>query len=390
MVKSRPSEPKQIKLLLNDDLLDYLSYGIRTPVNSIFGLIKMLENEDQNDGKLKSIISKLKSNSHSLLNLTNDIVFFSKIEQKQLLSKKKIFNVNELITEISEQLSELKAELNKENIEIRNNFTNDNNFSIKADADNIKEILEKITDNALQHTKVGYIEIGYSIIKKQDQSRSHNLIEFYVKDTGVGISDTRKEFIFNREELIKNPQLQNYGGTGLGLAISKGLVDMLDGNIHVESVHGSGSTFFFSIPFELAEANEKTTKIKFTQEKTNYDWKGKTILIAEDIENNYKILEAGLRYTNSKIIWAKDGNEAIAECKLQDVDLILMDIRMPNKNGFEASIEIKQFNPDLPIIVLTACLYSDEVKRSFETGCNDYLVKPVQGNLLKQTIDKYI
>ena len=277
--------------------------------------------------------------------------------------------------------------MDKENIQIRTNVKG--NFIVKADEKNIKEVLEKIVDNAIQHTKVGYIEIGYEIIDSQDDS-SKAKVEFYVKDTGSGISDTRKEIIFDRNKLINSTELKNYGGTGLGLAISKGLVEMMDGNIHVDSAHESGSTFYFTIPIIPIKTSKDIRKNPLHLTHKNYDWDNKTILIAEDIDSNYKVIEVALRNTNSKLIWAKDGLEVIDKCKSNKVDFIIMDIRLPKLNGFEATTKIKEIFPEMPIIVLTACLYTDELKKSFEAGCNDYLVKPVEHSLLRKTIDKYI
>ncbi|MCF8268050.1 MAG: response regulator, partial [Ignavibacteriales bacterium] len=179
------------------------------------------------------------------------------------------------------------------------------------------------------------------------------------------------------------------GGTGLGLTISRRLVELLGGSIWVESVVDEGSTFYFSLPFKLA-------KPRYIKEQADIiasgnDWSGKTILIAEDEKSNFQLIEATLLKTCSKLIWAKNGKEAVEICKSgQKLDLILMDMRMPEMNGYEATKIIKSLNNDIPVISLTAYAMTEDREKSFQSGCDDYISKPFNPSELISKLKKFI
>ena len=377
---------------LKTAFLSNMSHEIRTPMNAIIGFAGLLTDHEITAEEKESYIFQINQNSNALLNLIEDIVDISKIESGQLKINIDECLINKIILGIYSTFSENQQLFSEKNVELKWSMANSNpDFSIRTDTFRLHQILNNLVGNAIKFTEKGSIEFGY-ILKDSDT------ILFYVKDTGIGIADDKISYIFDRFGKVESDKSRLYRGAGLGLTISKSLIELLDGEIWVESSLGKGSTFHFTIPINKIVIVEGKAKIldfktKFVENTDSVVniWNEKRILIAEDVASNFQYAKAVLSPTGANIVWAKNGFEAVEICKADDsIDLILMDIQMPEINGYEATHRIKSFRKQLPIIALTAFALSSERDDCFAEGCDDYMAKPIKANKLISIIKKYI
>jgi CheY-like chemotaxis protein len=259
---------------------------------------------------------------------------------------------------------------------------------VSTDGTKITQILTNLITNALKFTHQGSVEFGYHIVMDAPQKASQPseaYLQFYVKDTGIGIEPDQQEKIFERFRQADTSISKQYGGTGLGLSISKGFAELLDGKIWVVSERDKGSTFYFTIPYKPVVEFDKYDLISAkSTDKTN-------ILVVEDEEYNYLLVEELINDGSIRLIHAKDGREAVEMCQLnKDIDLVLMDIKMPIMDGHTAAKLIKEFRPALPIIAQTAYALDYEIKQYSGGGFDDYITKPINEKELKQKVMKYI
>jgi CheY-like chemotaxis protein len=238
--------------------------------------------------------------------------------------------------------------------------------------------------NALKFTIEGSIEFGYSL-------EADDYLQFYVKDTGIGIPKDKQEIIFERfGQVLDSNFYINQKGTGLGLAISSNLVKLLGGKMWVQSEPGKGSTFYFTVPYNFIE-------IPIPEDKKNGEstetvlYTGKTILITEDEEINYLYFKQIFKHTHASIIWVKNGIEAIDAVKNNpDIAIVLMDCKMPHMDGYTATVEIKKLNPNLPVIAQTAFAMAEEQEKAIQSGCDEYISKPIRVKELFLLLNKYL
>ncbi len=254
-------------------------------------------------------------------------------------------------------------------------------LAIYTDPFRLKQILVNLLGNAVKFTESGEIVLGI-----EDHPEG---IKFYVKDSGIGIREEKQKVIFDRFMQGHETKTKLYGGTGLGLAISKNLTEILGGEIGLESVSGEGATFWFILPRnEVPLKYEAALRAPVSDIKS---WVGKKLLIAEDDHSNYYFLFEALKDTGVEIHWARDGEETLTLFKeIPDLDLVLMDINMPQINGYECARRIKAEKPDLPIVAQTAYAMSGEREISKEAGCDDYLSKPIKVKELLEVIGRLI
>ncbi|MBN1252212.1 MAG: PAS domain S-box protein [Bacteroidales bacterium] len=371
---------------LKSAFLANMSHEIRTPMNAIMGFANLLKMFDLNENTKREYIDHIVSSGDSLLNLIDDIIDISKMESNQITMDITNVNLNKLLNQIYSRYEELI--LLKHNSEINlvlEKAIENENFIIKTDSHRLQQIISNLINNALKFTKNGEIKFGYLI-------NGENLL-FFVKDTGIGIDKKSQAIIFKRFGKLEDPERLNKSGTGLGLSISKHLVEILNGKIWVESEQGKGAKFYFSIPLKKVNSDleiviDETTSV-YQNKKPNL--KGKIILIAEDEILNFKLLENLVSKTGAKVLWAKNGLQAIEIfSNRNDIDLIFMDIKMPKVDGYQATREIKKINPEIPIIAQTAFAFANEKQAILDSGCNRYIKKPIKHEEIYQVLEKYL
>jgi CheY-like chemotaxis protein/anti-sigma regulatory factor (Ser/Thr protein kinase) len=253
---------------------------------------------------------------------------------------------------------------------------------INTDIGKINSILKNLVKNAIKFTNEGSIEFGYE--------KKGKYLEFFVKDTGIGIPKTQKEIIFERFRQGTESLKRNYEGSGLGLSISKSYVEMLGGKIWVESEEGKGSIFYFTIPYNVVSEEKSANSYSVSGKDKEAELKKLKILVVEDDEISYSLMSLTLKKISYEILHAKTGVEAIESCRSNpDIDLVLMDIRMPVMDGHEATRQIRQFNKDVIIIAQTAYVLSTDSEKAEGSGCNDYISKPINKTLLYELINKH-
>jgi len=367
---------------LKTAFLANMSHEIRTPMNSIVGFSNLLNEPDIQSEKKDEYLQHILYSSNTLLKLIDDIIDISKIEAGQLNINMVKCKINPLLIEVLDSF----RETNKDSkVELRLNLPSDSDLLyFRTDLLRIRQILSNLIGNALKFTEKGNIEIGYRI----DESKSKTYIEFYVKDTGIGIPKNKQKLIFDRFRQIDESRTRRFGGTGLGLSISKRLVEVLGGSIWVESESKKGSTFYFALPLE--NGIEKDSNVVEQFQSGKFNWKGKTILIAEDENSNFELIKATINKTKIKIVRASNGEEAVSAVKNNNVDIVLMDIRMPVMNGYDATRQIKSTYPKLPIISITAYAMSEDESKSLDAGCDKYISKPIRPGKLLEVIDEFL
>jgi signal transduction histidine kinase/ligand-binding sensor domain-containing protein/CheY-like chemotaxis protein len=362
---------------LKSSFLTNMSHEIRTPMNAIIGFSSLLRDKDLIH-KHDDFVNIITNNGLTLMTLINDILELSSLQSQQVSLRPICNNLYFLLKKIYEthliDFNQKKLEL-KLNVDLISN-----DYQFVFDEIRLKQVLSNLISNALKFTETGYIEFG--ILEISDK------ITFYVKDTGIGISKENGDAVFDRFYKIEKDKNQLYRGTGLGLAISKNIVSLWNGEIWYESEPCKGTTFFFTHPFNL-EVDTMDIKSGIFDENT-LDLSGRRILIAEDEDSNYKLLESYLIKSNAEIFWAENGEDAIVLANAYHIDLVLMDIKMPKMNGIEASIKLKELYPDLPIIAQTAFAFKKEIEAILKCGINDYVTKPIVKQKLFELIRKYL
>lgn len=368
---------------LKTAFLANMSHEIRTPMNSIIGFSNLLSEVELVNGKKEEYLKHILQSSNILLNLIDDIIDISKIEAGQLNINLVESNVNKMIREVFSSFIETKS---KGDVELRLQIPPETELlTLKTDPLRLRQIITNLLGNALKFTEKGFIDLGYSVKRTENEK----LLEFYVKDTGIGIPSDKQAIIFERFRQVDEARTRKFGGTGLGLAISKRLVNLLGGTIWVKSELKNGSTFYFTLPLDNGEPEEIVNIEPF--QATKYNWKGKTILVAEDENSNFELLKASIYRTGIKIIRAFNGDEAVEYVqKNNGIDVVLMDIRMPRMNGYDATRIIKGLKPELPVISITAYAMSEDKIKSLEAGCDMYISKPIRPSNLLAILNDFI
>ena len=365
---------------LKSAFLANMSHEIRTPMNGILGFADLLKEPKLTGEEQQEFIRIIEKSGIRMLNIINDIIDISKIESGQMEVSVTEGDVNEQLLYI---YNFFKPEAENKGLHLYiNNMLQFPVSFIRTDHEKIYAILTNLVKNAIKYTNDGSIEVGY--VKKGD------CLEFIVKDTGIGIDKMRQEVIFKRFIQAEISNKQAVEGAGLGLSITKAYVEMLEGKISVESEHGIGSAFIFTIPYKPATEvkSEKVDHLPAEKELTR-DKKLK-ILIVEDDDASERFLARAVRTYGREILMARSGTEAITACRnAPDIDLVLMDIRLPEMSGYEATMKIREFNSSVIIIAQTAYGLSGDREKAMDAGCNDYISKPIKNDILTGKILKY-
>ncbi len=368
---------------LDASFLEFISTGIRSPINTILGFSNLLEAPKMEDIKRVEYANIIYNSCSNLLNLLDDFVEIIRIETDQIELVKGECQINKILTELYIAFNEKRKKLSLKYVELILNKDNiSDNLIIEADRFRIRQIMSYLLDNALKYTDIGSIEFGYKYT-------SDNRLQFYVKDTGIGIAEDKIDFVFGKFNQIKHRENLRNSGMGIGLYNARKLAETLGGQVWVESFHAKGSTFFFEIPMVRLNVSAKQI-IPTHVDDEHFNWKNKTILVAEDERLNFRLLQEILSKTKARIISVQDGKHAVDICLSNPrVDLVLMDIQMPIMDGYEATRKIKQSRPDLPIIAQTAYARAGEKERSLEAGCDSYVSKPIDAKILLAKIEHY-
>ena len=365
---------------LKTAFLANMSHEIRTPMNGIIGFSQLLKSEDVSGEEISEYANIINTNANQLLKLINDVIDLSKIESGELTVNSNYINIDSLLEKV---YNTFIPEAKKNNVELNIIKPSDlTDTKIHADEVKIIQVLNNLISNALKFTEEGEISFGYEIKEK--------FVIFKVSDTGVGIPENELEKIFKRFYQVEDYIKKTKSGAGLGLSISKALAEMMGGSLWAESEPGTGSTFYFKISLsqgfeEEDEMEEVTVNI---DELANKDF---SVLIVEDDDTNLLLFKRILSGTKAKIYSAMNGQEAIDVFeKNPGIDVILMDLKMPVVNGFEATRRIKKISPDTPVIAQTAYAFSNDAKEALDAGCDDYISKPIEIDKLFQKILRHI
>jgi PAS domain S-box-containing protein len=365
---------------LKSAFLTNMSHEIRTPMNGILGFAKLLKEPNLTGEEQQDFIRTIEISSERMLTTINNIVDISKIESKMMELNIKESNIN---NQIEFLYMVFKPEV--ENKKVKFSFKNGlaaKEAIINTDQEKVYAVLTNLIKNAIKFTDEGSIEFGYE--------KKGECLKFFVRDTGIGIPETHKEIVFERFRQGSESPSRGYEGSGLGLSISKTYVEMLGGKIWVESKEKEGSTFYFTIPYNAMSREEKEVISTGSEKDKEVEIKNLKILIVEDDEISHLLLTRTLDKISKEIIRAKTGVEAIVACRNNpDIDLILMDIKMPDMDGYETTLQIRQFNTEAIIIAQTAYGFSSDREEAIKAGCNDFITKPINMTLLYELIKTY-
>jgi len=377
IAKEKAEESDRLKTAF----LHNMSHEIRTPLNAIMGFSGLLAENFDNKEILNNITSIIIQSGTDLLELVNDLLEIARIEAGQLSVHLEECKLNDLFSKLEAIINEYRIRIDKYHV----------NFEIVLhcpildkiifiDHLKLKQILINLITNAFKFTHSGKVEVGCYI-------EVNNVLSFYVSDTGIGIQADKQSHIFERFIQADPGSTRLYGGTGLGLSIVKGILDVLGGKIWLKSEPGKGTTFYFTFPYQLAD---NTIIEPYEILKTQLPDNNLTILIVEDDKYNAMYLKEIFKNNGYNVLHTKFGLDSVDIATNQDIDLILMDIRLPDISGYEVTGIIRKQKPDIKIIAQTAYATFKDRQRALDSGCNDYLSKPINKVLLIEVINRLI
>ncbi len=382
--KSDETTPAKENLLGHDpELMINLSHQIKSPLNAIIGFSELLKDPKLSEVSKELYTNHIHTSGRIMLELINNIADITKLETGQFTIDKEGFRLNKLMGEIHDEFQKRIKEKGKKDLGfILKTGIQDDNFTLLTDKDKLKQIIANLLENSISFTDEGVIEFGY---KQLDDL----FLEFYVKDSGYGFSLDKLEMILERFKKVIDSRMQPFDTAALRINLSKHFIKLLGGKLRAESKLGQGSSFYFTIPLSTIEIYTKEDVETEEDVKIHY-WKDKLILITEDVESNYIYLKEILNTTNVNILWAKNGREAVDMCKKnKNIDLVLMDILMPEMDGYEAAKLIKKNRPDLPIVAQTAYSLEGEDPDTHK-NFDKYMIKPIWSNDLLSILSVYL
>jgi PAS domain S-box-containing protein len=376
LAKDRAEESDRLK----SAFLANMSHEIRTPMNGILGFSNLLKEPELTGEQQLDYIGIIEKSGNRMLNILNEIIDISKIEAGLMKTDIKELNVNKQMEYVH---SFFKPEAEIKDIQLMLKVALPHKDAvILSDTEKVNAVLFNLVKNAIKYTDKGTIEFGYH--------KKEKFLEFYVKDTGIGIREDRQDAIFERFMQADISDVQARQGAGLGLAISKAYIEMLGGQMWVESELGLGSTFYFNLPYNVSTQQEITNESNNNKLASEKPLKKLKFLIAEDDETSEMLISIVISPLSKEVLKARTGKETIELCRSNpDIDIILMDIQMPNLNGYEATQQIRKFNSNVVIIAQTAFGLTGDREKSIESGCNDHISKPINKDKLLTLIQKY-
>ena len=384
--KEKAEELARVK----QDFLAHMSHEIRTPMNGVTGAAQILEDTDLNELQHKWVNS-LKLSSNHLMEIINDILDISKIESGKMLLVSQPFSLKEVLAVV---LESNRSKYQEKRLLVTIDEDEQIPEFVKGDETRLKQILMNLFGNAIKFTQKGFIAIGNKLL---DETEDSVTIQFYVKDTGIGIAPENLDKVFQTFTQEKSDTTKRFGGTGLGLSICKSLVEMQGGEIFLDSKLGKGSKFYFNITYckvseeELANPVILNKKQKVTLPPFEST---KKVLVAEDNETNQEVVKNFLGQWNIDVDLASNGEIAVEKIKADKYDLVLMDLHMPKLDGYGATKSIREGlnngKNEVPIIAMTAAALQDESEKCLASGMNGYITKPLDKKLLYQKLQEYL
>ncbi|MCD4694765.1 MAG: response regulator [Bacteroidales bacterium] len=368
---------------LKSAFLATMSHELRTPLNAIIGFSDIID-EGMPIEKIIDYTKIINSSGNHLLTIVEDIFNISLIESGEIKIMEEDVSLQTVLNDVHAIIKIEQQNTNKGHLGLVLKIpASEKDLIIQTDPSKLKQILINLLKNALKFTDDGHVHFGYNIETVQGKSA----IKFYVEDTGIGIEADMFGLIFEIFRQVDDSNTRMYGGTGIGLSISKKLTELLGGRIWLDSEKGKGSTFYFFIPFK---EYKKISKPFINKAKKESRLNGKTVLIVEDVEVSFELLKIVFEKSGINTIWAIDGKTAIEYCKEnKNIGLILMDINMPDMDGYETTRQIRKFNKDIVIIAQTAYALAGDREKALEAGCDDYLTKPIKKEVLMTIIKNY-
>ena len=354
---------------LKSAFLANMSHEIRTPMNAILGFSDLLSTDEYSSEEKMEFIEMIKSSGRLLLNLINDIIDISKIEAGELKIQPSEFRLQELMDEMLQAFRQQMDRNGKSQVKLILSHKEElNQTLITTDRLRLQQILTNLLSNAMKFTREGEIEFGVLNI--------NNSYEFYVRDTGIGIPEQKLEVVFERFRQADDSHTRLFGGTGLGLAITKHLIELLNGKIWVESQEGKGTAFYFTLPVSTKDS-EITSTPPISAKAALPNFKGKTILVAEDVDTNFYLIKTMLNKLDIAVLHASNGLIALDLAVEHNPDLVIMDIQMPEMDGIEAFKQIRHQKLTMPVIAVTAYALMGEEQQYLNIGFDAYLSKPL-------------
>jgi signal transduction histidine kinase/response regulator of citrate/malate metabolism len=366
-----------------ETFLANMSHEIRTPLNAIYGFTEQVLNTKLNEEQYMQL-SIVKKSANHLINLINDILDYSKIQAGKISIEHIYFNLNKELDDIKSSFIQLVS-----NKKLNLNFiiNSDVPTYVNSDLTKIKQILYNLIGNAIKFTERGTI----TVIINNSTEANISYLEIQVKDSGIGISKEKISKLFNEYEQLHSDTTKKYGGTGLGLVITKKILDQMGGSIYLKSKENEGTEVTIKIPYSCDNNSDNHKNISFISEELIYETlRDKKILIVDDEEFNRLLLNTILSKFDLTISEAKNGNEAVDLIRNNKYDLVLMDIRMPEKNGIDACVEIRKFDKKLIIIASTAVVNKEKTERCIRAGFNGFIFKPFTEKILLENLMDFL
>jgi signal transduction histidine kinase/CheY-like chemotaxis protein len=380
LAKQRAEQADKLK----SAFLANMSHEIRTPMNGIMGFAELLREPKLTGDEQKEFIEIIEKSGRRMLNIINDLVDIAKVEAGQM-------SISVVETNINDQLDYVfklfRPEVEGKGLAFSYKFCFPREEAvINTDPEKLYAIMINLVKNAVKYCDNGFIEFGYNF--KKDEMFPD--LEFFVRDSGIGVPKDRQEDIFNRFVQADIDDRRALQGAGLGLSITKAYVELLDGKIWVDSEDGKGSVFYFTIPYSKGSGTEKSNPGTERASPGKVNAGKLKILIAEDDAASERLMTIMLKEFSREVLHVKNGADAVLTCQNNmDIDLILMDIKMPGISGYDATRQIREFNKNVIIIAQTAHGLSGDMEKAIEAGCNNYIAKPITQTGLNEVIKNY-